>query len=184
MIILLLLIHRISFVLLLILMRRRRVLAICFALLDFDYHQVELRYLYRLIRRSLDLYELLFAGEVELLLRLLHQIIVFLFKLAGLLSELLRLLQKVQEGALTVIAILQLYFELTCHLLVHFVMIVQVVEIGDELLIIVYRHLLFHLFHVFNFLFVICYLLCHFVEYFVAILVALFYVQVAAQEFL
>lgn len=113
---------------------------------------------------------------------ILVELIVLLFELFCLLTELLRLLKQFQESPLPVIRLSKFSLELLAHLLVHLVVIVELIEIIDELLVALDCEVLLHLLHVFDFLLVARQLLLHLRHHFVAGLISLLNIVVSAVE--
>ena len=112
------------------------------------------------------------------------ELIILLLELGGLFSKLIGLLEELQECPLSVIALGQLPLELLAHLFMHFVMIIQLVEIIHQLLVIFHCKVSFHFLHVFDFFFVARELLFHLAHHFVGRLVSLLHVGISALEFL
>lgn len=126
---------------------------------------------------------LLLVAQVELVLAILVQFVILFFELGGLLAELLCLLEQLEERALSVVRLRQLHLQLLAHGLVHLVVVVQLIEVIDELLVVLYCQVRLHLLHIFYLFLVARQLFLHFRNNLVRRLVALLHVRVALVEF-
>ena len=131
---------------------------------------------HRQLHVVLDLDELLLIAQVKLVFTGFGQLLIFFFKLLGLFAKFVGLFKEFQESTFTVIALLQLGFELFGLSLVQLIVVVQLIKVIHQFLVTFNGQLCLHLLHVLNFLFVAAQLLFHFLHHFVSRLIALLHV--------
>ena len=100
------------------------------------------------------------------------------------LAKLLGFLEQFQESTLAMVALAQFNFQLFGHLFMHFIVVVQLVEIVHELLVILDCQVRLHFLHVFYLLLVAGQLLLHFGNHFITRFISLFYIIVPPVELL